>query len=133
VSAALALAASIPIGYVFALRAGAVAFPLLTLALWRDFSVRALGLGAAGLLGVVIPVIYLITSPNNRGGYNFAYSVELIWAHWIGVAVIVLLALASGKLMRAARARSPSPVPGLPVDERKQHPARRVEQEVVRG
>lgn len=131
---ALALAASIPIAYVFALRAGAVAFPLLTLALWRGFSARTLALAAAALLGVVIPLIYLIISPHNSGGYNFAYSTKLIWAHWFGVAVIVLLAMASGKLVRGARARSPSPAPDHPLGERKQqHPTRRVEQEAVRG
>lgn len=99
-AAGLALLIAIPLGATFAIRAGAVSLPLLTLVLWRGYGPRTLSLIAAALLGVVVPIIYLVTQPDSRGGYNFLYSTQLIWAHWVGVAVIVLLGLSALKLMR---------------------------------
>jgi hypothetical protein len=99
-AAALALLAAVPLGYVFAIRAGAALFLALTFVLWRGYGPRKLALAAAALLGVVVPVIYLVASPQNRGGYNFAYSTDLIWGHWIGVAAIVLLSLALWQIIR---------------------------------
>jgi hypothetical protein len=104
-AAALALPAAVAIGYVFAIRAGAVALPLLALLLWRGWGPRTLTLIAAGLLGIAVPLIYLLVSPDDRGGYNFDYSVELINAHWVGVAAIVLLAIAAWRVTRQARTR----------------------------
>jgi arabinofuranan 3-O-arabinosyltransferase len=109
-AAAIALILAVPLAFVFAIRAGAISFPLLTLILWRGFAPRTLAGAAAVLMGVAIPIVYLITNPHNRGGYNFAYSVELIWAHWIGVAVIVLCGLA-GMMVLVARRRTAAPQP----------------------
>jgi hypothetical protein len=103
-AAPLALAAAIPLGYLFALRAGLGLFLLLTFVLWRGYSPRTLGLAAAALLGIGVPIAYVIGSPHNQGGYGFAYSTETIGAHWIGVAAIALLSLALWRLIRA-RAR----------------------------
>ena len=94
-AAAVALLASIPLAYVFSLRAGAGLLVLLTFVLWRGYGPRALSIATALLLGGVIPIVYLATEPVNRGGYSFNYSNQLIWAHWAGVAAIVLMALAA--------------------------------------
>ena len=88
---------------IFAIRAGAVSFPLLTLVLWRGIGAGALARVAAVLLAVVVPVIYLITSPANQGGYDFSYPVKLIWAHWVGVGALVLLGLSLFMTLAAAR------------------------------
>ena len=73
-AALIAIGLAIPIGAIFALRAGAVSFPLLTIVLWRGFGIRQLTVAAAALLGVVVPLVYAIVSPHNQGGYNFEYS-----------------------------------------------------------
>lgn len=103
-AAALGLLGAIPLGYLFAIRAGAGLFVLLTFVLWRGYRPRTLALAAAALLGVAVPLVYLVASPRNQGGYGFAYSTQTIWAHWIGVAAITLLALALWRIIRA-RAR----------------------------
>ncbi|MGA2008915.1 MAG: alpha-(1-_3)-arabinofuranosyltransferase family protein [Solirubrobacteraceae bacterium] len=103
-AALLALIASIPLGYLFAIRAGLGLFALLTFVLWRGYRPRTLALAAAAMLGIAVPVAYLIGSPHNQGGYGFAYSTQTIGAHWIGVAAIVLLSLVLWRLIRA-RAR----------------------------
>lgn len=99
-AAALASVVAIPLAYWFSIRAGVGSMFLLTVVLWRGYGPRTLGLTAVALLGVVVPLTYLVTSPNNRGGYNFTYSTQLIWAHWIGVVAIVLMAMAALRLMR---------------------------------
>ncbi len=100
----LALVAALPLGYLFALRAGLGLFVLLTVVLWRGWSPRTLGLAAAVMLGIAVPIAYVIGDPHNQGGYGFAYSTQTIGAHWIGVAAIVLLSLAVWRIIRA-RAR----------------------------
>ncbi len=135
-AALIAIGLATGIGAIFALRAGAVSFPLLTLVLWRGFGIRQLTLAAAALLGIVVPLMYAITSPHNQGGYNFEYSTKLIAAHWVGVAAIVLLGLVVGRSVSAVRAhRGSPPPPSLDnrVDHREQHTARPVEEEVVRS
>ena len=102
-AAALGFAAAIPLGYLFAIRAGAGLFLLVTFVLWRGYSPRTLAYAAAALLGVVVPAMYLIGSPHNQGGYGFAYATQLIGAHWVGVAAIVLIAISVWQLILAAR------------------------------
>jgi hypothetical protein len=135
VAVAVALVLAVPISWIFALRAGAVSFPLLTFVLWRGFGPATLTWIAAALLGIVVPITYLIVSPTNQGGYNFAYSTKLIAAHWFGVAAIVLLALAAWKATAGARRerrRGPPRSPQAAVDEGDEQAVRAVEQEVVR-
>jgi arabinofuranan 3-O-arabinosyltransferase len=129
---AVALAVSIVVGAIFAKRAGAVAFPLVTLVLWRGYGAATLTWIAVGLLGIVVPLVYLVVSPPNQGGYNFDYSVKLIGAHWIGVAAIVLLAIAAWQSVGALRAAARRPPPSRPHRD-EQHPPGPVEQEVVRS
>ncbi len=120
----VAVMVSIPLGFIFAWRAGLVMAPVLTFIFWRGFGPRVLAAAAAALTGIAIPLAYLITQPNNKGGYNFDYGVELIYAHWIGVGAIVLLALSGWLTLAAARGRRggwrpppPRPWPTTPVSE----------------
>jgi hypothetical protein len=105
-AAAIALVMAIPLGYLFAIRAGAGLFLLLTFVLWRGYGPRTLVLAAAALLGIVVPILYAIVSPSHRGPYDFAYSTQLITPHWVGVGAIVLLIVAVGQIMRRS-ARGP--------------------------
>jgi hypothetical protein len=104
-AALIALALTVPLALLFALRTSVIVFPLLTLVLWLGVESRRLVLLAAGIFGVVVPALYLIVSPRDRGGFNFEYSTELIWAHWAGVTALVLLMAACWRSLSAARRR----------------------------
>ena len=101
---ALALAIASVVAFVFALRAGAVALPLLALLFWRGASVTALLATAGALLVVVVPVLYLAFPPDDLGGHNSSYAAEALGAHWVAVGALVLLALALWRML-AGRAR----------------------------
>jgi hypothetical protein len=101
---ALALAVASGVAFVFALRAGAVALPLLAVLFWRGASVTALLTGAGALLVVVVPVLYLVFPPEDLGGHNSSYPAEALGAHWVAVGALVLLGLALWRML-AGRAR----------------------------
>jgi hypothetical protein len=105
-AALVAGAVTVPLALLFALRTSVAIFPLLTLVLWRGVGSRVLAVAAAVLLGIVVPALYVLISPRDRGGFNFEYSTELIWAHWVGVVGIVLLMAACWRSLRAARSGS---------------------------
>jgi arabinofuranan 3-O-arabinosyltransferase len=108
-AAAIAVALTIPLALLFALRTSLFIFPALTFILWRGVGARVLIASAVALLGIAVPILYAVTSPRNRGGYNFEYSVELIRAHWVGVLAFVLLGAACWRMLAAARsARQPT-------------------------
>jgi membrane protease YdiL (CAAX protease family) len=114
VAAAISLAVTIPLALLLAKRTGVVIFPLLTLVLWRGIGPRLLTAGAALLLGLVVPIMYAVISPRDRGGFNFEYSVELMQAHWVGVGAFVLLIAACWRALgnaRASQAGGPSMTP----------------------
>jgi hypothetical protein len=100
---AFAAVATLPLCLLFALRTSLFIFPALTFALARGVSTRRLAIAAAGLLGVVVPIAYAVASPKNLGGYNFDYSIRAIGAHWVGVLALVLLMVACGRALLAAR------------------------------
>jgi hypothetical protein len=102
-AALLALVLTIPLALLFAARTSVVLFPLLTLILWRGIGARLLTLVAAGLLGIVVPILYLVLTPRDRGGFNFEYSTELIAPHWVAVGAVVLLIAACWRVLAAAR------------------------------
>jgi hypothetical protein len=102
-AAAIAFVATLPISFLFAARSSVVVFPLLTVILWRGVGSRLLTGAAAALLGVAVPIMYAIISPKDRGGYNFGYSRDLIWAHWVGVLAIILLMVVCWRALAAAR------------------------------
>jgi arabinofuranan 3-O-arabinosyltransferase len=103
-AALLALPAAIVLGYVFSIRAGIGLLLVLTFVLWRGWAPRTLTLIAAALLGIAVPLTYLIVNPHDRHGDNFVYSTKLIAAHWIGVVAIALLALVCWQIVRYQRA-----------------------------
>jgi arabinofuranan 3-O-arabinosyltransferase len=113
-AAAVGLAAALAGGFLFALRAGVVIGPLVFLLLWRGVTLRVLIIAAALLLGLVVPALYVILMPDDLGGFNSEYPVDLIAAHWVSVAALVLLALALWRVLSTARARrggrAPAPV-----------------------
>jgi arabinofuranan 3-O-arabinosyltransferase len=102
-AALLALVLTIPLALLFAARTSVVLFPLLTLILWRGVGSRPLTMAAAGLLGIVVPILYQVLTPRDRGGFNFEYSTELIAAHWVAVGAVVLLMAACWRALAAAR------------------------------
>jgi hypothetical protein len=105
--AALAgLAAGVLFGFVLALRAGVVVAPAVALLLWRGAGARLLLLAAGGLLTVVVPLIYLVFLPRDRGGYNTDYAVDVLGAHWVTAAALVLLGLALWRMLSTARGQS---------------------------
>jgi hypothetical protein len=89
-------------------------YPVLVVILWRGYGPRVLVPVAALLLGIVVPIVYLGFPPPNLGGFNFNYSVSLIWAHWIGVGAIVILAVSCWRMLASQRRalRVPPPDPG---------------------
>ena len=102
-AALLALVATIPLSLLFAARTSVVLFPLITLILWRGAGTRLLTLVAAALLGLVVPALYLLLTPEDRGGFNFEYSTELISAHWVAVVALVLLMAACWRALAGGR------------------------------
>jgi arabinofuranan 3-O-arabinosyltransferase len=100
---AAGLAVGAILGFVFALRAGAVIGPVTTIVLWRGFGARALTLAAAAVLGLVVPALYLVFPARDRGGFNFSYATDQLAAHWCAVAAIVLLGLALARTLAAWR------------------------------
>jgi arabinofuranan 3-O-arabinosyltransferase len=105
-AALIALAVTVPLALLFALRSSVAIFPLLTLVLWRGVGSRPLAVAGAALIGVAVPLLYLIVSPRDRGGFNFEYSTELISAHWVGVIALVLLMAACWRSLAAVRRRT---------------------------
>jgi hypothetical protein len=105
-SARLGLAAGAVLGFIFSIRSGLVIAPAVTLILWRGISARILVLLAGALLLFVVPAIYLSAPYHNQGGYDFGYAVELIDAHWIAVAAVVLLTVAVAQTLSSARSRT---------------------------
>ena len=114
-AAAFAFAATVPLSLLFAARSSVLIFPALAFILWRGIGPRPLTAIAAGLLGIAVPLAYVIARPENQGGYNFEYSSDVIWAHWLAVAALVLLMAACGRAVRDARAtgRPTEPPPRL--------------------
>jgi hypothetical protein len=101
---ALVAAAAVGVagGFVFALRAGAVLLPLTLLAVRRGIGARrlvALALAAVALL----PLVYLVFEPKNRGGFSFTYVNDLLGAHWVAVFAVTCLTAAAGLMAREWR------------------------------
>ena len=100
---AWAVAAGCVFGFVFGIRAGIVAVPVLAVILWRGVGPRPLTLAAGALLGVVIPLLYIIDAPSSAGGNHYGYATQHLTAHWVAVAAIGLLFVALWRTLAAAR------------------------------
>ncbi len=99
---AIGVAASLVLGFVFALRAGVVLGPLVAIVLWRGVGAKALTLTATALLALVVPLLYVIAPGDDRGGYSTTFATDHLAAHWVAVGAVTLLGLA---LLSTARAR----------------------------
>jgi hypothetical protein len=96
-------AAALVFGFVFALRAGVVIGPAVGLILWRGIGARRMLLVAGALLVVAVPPIYLLFPAHGQHGFDSKYAIEHLGAHWVGVAAVVLLILALGRMLRTLR------------------------------
>jgi arabinofuranan 3-O-arabinosyltransferase len=103
---AIGAAAGLAAAFLIALRAAPPVAIAVALVARHGIGARPLILAAIGLLGVAIPAVYLLFEPDDLGGYNFSYAGDLIAAHWLGVAALVLLALALWRTVSTARAPS---------------------------
>ena len=100
---AAAVAAGFVFGFVFGVIPGIVSVPVITVVLWRGIDARRLTITAAALLGIVVPVLYLVHPGDERGGNHFGYAMGHLGAHYVAVAALGLLMLA---LWRSRQRRS---------------------------
>jgi hypothetical protein len=111
IAVAIALPAAAAIGLGFGLHAGAIAAPLVAVALWRGVGDRALALTAAALLGIVVPAIYVVVAASGHhdvlGGNSTQFAADRLSAHWVAVAAFVGLALVLWRTLAAARTVAP--------------------------
>ncbi len=98
-----AVAVAVAFGFVFGIRAGAVCLPVVALILWRGVGAGRLTAAAGVLVGVVVPLLYVLHPPSAGGGNHFGYATEHMTAHWVGVAAIGLLLAALGRTLRLRR------------------------------
>jgi arabinofuranan 3-O-arabinosyltransferase len=84
------------LGFVFALRAGAVLAPLTFVVLWRGVSARTLALAAGAVLLVAVPVAHFAAGLPGEG-YDTGYAVARIAEHWLAVGAVCAL---GGALVR---------------------------------
>ena len=90
---AAGVAAGLVLGFVFALRAGAVLGPLTFLVLWRGVSARTLSLAAGAVLLIALPVLHLAVGLPDHG-YQTNYAVKRIAEHWLAVGAVWALGIA---------------------------------------
>ncbi len=99
-----AVVAGLVLGFVFALRAGAVLGPLTFLVLWRGVSARTLALAAGAALLVAAPILHVAVGLPSVG-YDTNYAVERIAEHWVAVGAVWALGAALWRTLSTARAR----------------------------
>ena len=127
-----ALAAVAAIGLAFGLRAGAVAAVAFAAIAWRGISDRALGIIAALLLAVGVPLAYVVAvivhDDEGRGGNSTDFAANRLAAHWMALAALIALALLLVRTLRAQRSGAPAegqegqgPVPDAGDGERLEH------------
>jgi hypothetical protein len=104
-----AITAVAAIGLAFGLRAGAVAAVAFAAIAWRGISDRALGIIAALLLGVGVPLAYVVAAiihdDEGRGGNSTDFGANRLAAHWMALAALVALALILVRTLRAQRSQ----------------------------
>ena len=102
------MAAGLVLGFVFALRAGAILGPLTFLVLWRGVSARTLALLAGAVLLVVVPVLHVAVGLPDQG-YDTNYAVQRIAEHWLAVGAVCALGGALWLTLSPALARRRGP------------------------
>ncbi len=106
----LALAGAIGLfgGGLFSLRVGAVLLVASAALMLIGVNVRRLAaLGAAGI--AALPVLYLVSRPEDRGGFNFDFVIFHTRAHYLAVVAVCCLAAAALLAAREMRTRTAPP------------------------
>ena len=102
-----AVVAGAVIAFVFGVQAGVIAIPAVWVILWRGVGARKLVLIAGALLGVVVPVLYLVHPGAEQGANHFGYAMDHLAANWVGVAALIaLMAALARTLAPVARSRT---------------------------
>jgi hypothetical protein len=103
------------IGLAFGLRAGAVAAVAFAAIAWRGISDRVLGIIAATLLGLGVPLAYvaaaIIHNDEGRGGNATDFGTNRMAAHWMALAALIALVLILLRTLRAQRSGTRSGAP----------------------
>jgi arabinofuranan 3-O-arabinosyltransferase len=102
-SAAAAVPAAVAFGFVFGYGPGLIALPVIAAVLRWGVGARALTLAAGALLGVVVPVVYVVAPGPQSGGNHFGYAMSHLAAHYVGVAALGLLMVAVWRALSGVR------------------------------
>jgi hypothetical protein len=107
IGAALAAAVigGVAFGFVFGIVAGILSIPVTAFVLWRGVGARPLTIAAALILGVLVPLAYVVHPGSSAGGNHFGYAHDHLVAHYLAVAAIGLLIGALWRTLAASRGR----------------------------
>ena len=109
-AALIAVPVALALGFAFAARATPLFALGVFFVLWRGIGAKPLALAGGAVLGLALPLLYVVAPPENRGGFNPEYSIDRIAAHWVAVAGVTLMILALSRAMgRPGRARAAPP------------------------
>jgi hypothetical protein len=104
---AAAVPAGLAFGFVFGVVPGILCVPVVAIVLWRGVGARAATVTAAALLGIVVPVLYVVHPGDERGGNHFGYAMAHLGAHYVAVAALGLLMLALWRSLQSQRGGLP--------------------------
>ena len=102
---AAAVIAGAAFGFVFGIAVGLASIPVTAFVLWRGVGARRLTMAAAVLLGVLVPLAYVLHPGSAAGGNHFGYVHDHLAAHYLAVAAIGLLIGALWRTLAASRGR----------------------------
>ena len=68
-----------------------MAFPVIAVVLWRGVGATPLTLVAGLLLGIAVPLLYVLSPGDSSGGNHYGYAAGHMTAQWVGVAALGLL------------------------------------------
>ena len=77
-AALIAVPVALALGFAFAARGTPLFWLGVFLILWRGIGAKPLALAGGALLGIAVPLLYVIIRPENRGGFNPEYSIDRI-------------------------------------------------------
>ena len=104
---AAAVIAGLAFGFVFGITVGVASIPVTAFVLWRGVGARRLTIAAAVLLGVLVPLAYVLHPGSSAGGNHFGYAHDHLAAHYLAVAAIGLLIGALWRTLAASQGRRP--------------------------
>ena len=100
-----AVVAGLVFGFVFGPVVGLASIPVTAFVLWRGVGARRLTMAAAVLLGVLVPLAYVLHPGSSAGGNHFGYAHDHLVAHYLAVAAIGLLIGALWRTLAASQGR----------------------------